>query len=98
MKIPKDLYPSGRTNAFTAATTPAKLRSRHSTKVGTWGQLNVSKGRLRLRLHDPINEEQVLDPSSPGVIPPEVEHDVEPLEEDTEFYIEFFRGDGELGG
>ncbi len=30
-----------------------------------------------------------------GAIPPEVEHDVEPLDDDTEFYIEFFRGVGE---
>jgi len=27
-----------------------------------------------------------------GIIPLEVEHDVEPLDDDTEFYIEFFRG------
>ena len=55
----------------------------------------VTKGKLRLRLHEPINEEQVLDPAAKGVIPPEVEHDVEPLDDDTEFYIEFFRGVGE---
>ena len=34
----------------------------------------------------------MFDPRSPGVITPEVEHDVEPLDDDTEFYIEFFRG------
>ncbi len=27
-----------------------------------------------------------------GVIPSQLKHDVEPLDDDTEFYIEFFRG------
>ena len=62
--------------------------------MGTWGRLNVTKGRLRLRLHEPINEEQIFDQTARGVIPPEVEHDVEPLDSDTEFYIEFLRGEG----
>ena len=53
------------------------------------------KGRIRLRLHNPINEENILKPAVKGVIPPEVEHDVEPLDDDTEFYIEFSRGVGQ---
>lgn len=40
----------------------------------------------------PLNEESILDPTVKGVIPPEVEHYVEPLDDDTESYIEFFRG------
>ncbi len=51
--------------------------------------MTVAKGKLRVRFHDSINEEAVLDPCSPDAIPPEVEHDVELLDENTEFYIEF---------
>ena len=54
--------------------------------------MTVTKWRLRLRFHEPINEEKLLDPAVTRVIPPEVEHDVEPLDNNTEFYIEFFRG------
>ena len=57
--------------------------------------MTVTKWRIRLRFHEPINEERILDPAMRRAIIPEVEHDVKPLDDDTEFYIEFFRGVGQ---
>jgi tellurite methyltransferase len=83
-----------RTPNFDADSLPPALRSRHTTKPGIWARIHVLAGRLRYRLHEPFDEEQVLEPSVPGVILPGVEHEVTPLGA-VRFYVEFHRREAE---
>ena len=89
-EMPPSYRPYRRTSSFTAETLPAGLRSRHSTKAGTWALIHVTRGRLRYRLHAPFDEELVLGSGCTGTVLPGVEHEVEPLGE-VEFFIEFCR-------
>ncbi|HEY9826209.1 MAG TPA: DUF1971 domain-containing protein [Stenomitos sp.] len=41
------------------------------------------------RIHEPYNREELLDPHTPGIVLPEVKHEVEPLE-NAQFYVEFW--------
>jgi tellurite resistance-related uncharacterized protein len=88
--LPPDLVAYRRTAEFSAATLPAALRRRHTTKAGVWGRICVIEGALRYRILEPEPEEHVLDPQRPGVVEPEGPHEVEPLGE-VRFYVEFLR-------
>jgi len=70
---------------------PAGLRGDHSTKAGVWGLITVLEGQLRLTLLD-NGEEQILDPSRPGVVAPEQPHRAEPIGP-VRFTIDFCAGD-----
>jgi tellurite resistance-related uncharacterized protein len=50
----------------------------------------VVQGTLRYRILGPEPEEHVLSPDCPGIVEPEVPHEVEPLGE-VRFYVEFLR-------
>lgn len=92
---PEGLEEVRRTATFDAETTPAALRSRHTTKRGTWATIRVLSGRLRYRIHEPFDLEEVLEPGRDGVVLPEVPHEVEPLG-DVAFHVVFQRrGSGE---
>lgn len=78
------------TPVFTEVTVPSGLRTAHRTKAGTWGRIIVLKGRLLYRIHTSPAEEHILDPDTPGIVEPEVEHEVAPLGE-SRFRVEFFR-------
>jgi tellurite resistance-related uncharacterized protein len=88
--LPHDVAPYRRTGDFTDATVPEALRRRHTTKPGVWGRICVVEGTLRYRILEPHVEEHVLSPEHPGVIEPEVPHEVEPLGA-VRFYVEFLR-------
>jgi tellurite resistance-related uncharacterized protein len=88
--LPPDVAPYQRTREFSEATLPAALLSRHTTKPGVWARICVLEGSLRYRILEPVPEEHVLSPGLPGVVEPEVPHEVEPLGR-VRFYVEFLR-------
>ena len=56
---------------------PASLLRAHSTKAGIWGKIVAIEGRLRYRILEPEVEEIELSPARPGIMEPEVSHEVE---------------------
>ncbi len=88
--LPTDLAPYRRTPEFSESTLPDALRRRHTTKPGVWGLIHVLEGSLRYRILEPEPEEHVLSPGTPGVVEPEVPHEVEPLGR-VRFFVEFLR-------
>ena len=88
--LPPDVAPYRRTAEFTELTVPAGLRRGHTTKAGTWGRICVVSGALRYRILGAAPEEHLLSPERPGVVEPEVPHEVEPLA-DVRFFVEFLR-------
>jgi tellurite resistance-related uncharacterized protein len=78
------------TPIFTEATAPAGLRARHTTKAGTWGRIVIFEGALRYRILEPVVEEHLLTPEHPGVVEPEVPHEVEPMGA-VRFRVQFLR-------
>lgn len=92
--IPNELPPGlevyGRSPEFTSDNLPAKLRSAHSTKGGTWGVLRVIEGKVRYVLEAPHQEERMVSAGGTVVIEPEALHHVEFIELGR-FFIEFCR-------
>ena len=76
---------------FTANTIPRGLLKQHSTKKGTWGIINVSKGKLEYQIDEPTPHKFDLNSTMKGVIVPTVLHQVRPLTDDVEFVVEFYR-------
>ena len=94
-RLPAHAKPYRRTATFMAQTIPSGLLRSHATKAGVWGLIHVLQGHLIYRVTDPRRSpvERVLSPDqAPGLIAPEVLHEVEPLD-DVEFYVEFHRVD-----
>ena len=90
LDLPSDLEPYKKTPVFSQDSIPAGLLKAHSTKAGTWGKIVVTQGTLRYRILQPAFEELVLSPQKPGVVEPQIEHEVAPLGE-VRFYVEFYR-------
>ena len=88
--LPPDAVVYQRTAEFTESTVPAGLRSRHTTKAGTWGRIRVVAGTLRYRILEPVVEEHLLSPEVFGVVEPEVPHEVEVVGP-VRFFVEFLR-------
>jgi len=92
--IPRELPPGleayGRSPDFTPDALPARLRSAHSTKAGTWGLLHVLEGRVRYQLEPPYEGACSAGAGETVVIEPEVPHHVE-FVEDGRFFVEFHR-------
>ena len=70
------------------------LRRRHTTKAGVWGRICVLEGSLRYRILEPVREEHLLSAERPGIVEPEVPHEVEPLGP-VRFFVEFLRASAE---
>ncbi len=65
---------------WTEQSMPAGLRRRHRLASGTWGQITIHEGRLRLTMGaQPSFEVGPSQGDGVLVIPPEVEHDVHPV-------------------
>jgi tellurite resistance-related uncharacterized protein len=78
------------TPVFTEATVPPGLLKAHRTAPGVWALIHVLEGRLLYRVLYPSSE-RVLDPSTaPGLVEPEVPHEVVPLGP-VRFQVEFHR-------
>ncbi|MBZ8178571.1 DUF1971 domain-containing protein [Oscillatoria salina] len=88
--LPKDAICYRKTPVFTQDQIPEGFLTRHSTKKGIWGKINVVSGSLRYRINADILEEHTLTPTKFGIVEPEVPHQVQPLGE-VEFYVEFYR-------
>ncbi len=88
--LPASLRFQRTTPVFTERTVPSGLQGAHRTKAGTWGRIVVLEGRLLYRIHASPGEEHILDPETPGIVEPEVEHEVEPRGR-LRFRIEFYR-------
>ena len=78
------------TPKFTQDTIPDGLRNQHTTKESSWAKICVLSGQLRYRILTDPPEEKILSVETPGIVEPQVPHQVEPLGE-VEFYIEFYR-------
>lgn len=89
-EIPAGHVAAHRTPEFDEASVPDALRTRHTTKAGVWGCIHVREGRLRYTLHAPFHAREILDPGTPGIVVPGVEHEVEPLGP-VRFFLELYR-------
>ncbi len=89
-KLPLDAIAYRKTPVFTQDTVPTGLLSRHTTKEGSWAKIWVIAGKLRYRIGGDVPEEHMLTPNSPGIVEPQIPHQVEPLGS-VEFYVEFYR-------
>jgi tellurite resistance-related uncharacterized protein len=87
--LPVGVVEVRRTAEFTEQTVPAGLLRAHTTKAHTWAQIRVVEGRLRYRTLAPPSE-HLLDAERPGVVEPEVPHEVEPVGP-VRFYVVFLR-------
>ena len=89
-RLPPDVVPYQRTREFSESTVPDGLRRRHTTKAGVWGRICVLEGSLRYDILEPEREEHVLSAEMPGIVEPEVPHEVHPLGR-VRFFVEFLR-------
>jgi len=89
-EVPEAWEEYRRTPRFDERSVPAALLERHTTKAGVWALIHVSAGRLRYRIHEPYDEERVVEAGERAVVLPEVEHEVEPLGP-VEFQVAFLR-------
>ena len=88
--LPADARPYKRTSEFDETRVPAGLLRAHRTRAGVWGRIQVLEGQLRYRILEPEVEERLLDPDRPGIVEPEVAHEVEPVGR-VRFFVEFLR-------
>jgi hemoglobin len=92
--IPKELPTGfeayGRSPDFTPDNMPARLKSAHSTKAGTWGLLRVLEGKIFFQLEAPFEGERLAAAGDSIVIESEVPHHVE-FVEPGRFFVEFYR-------
>lgn len=88
--LPASLQFQRTTPVFTDETVPSGLRRAHRTKAGTWGRIVVLEGRLLYRIHTSPVAEHILDADTPGIIEPQVEHEIAVLGK-ARFRVEFFR-------
>ena len=83
-----------RTGYFTSTKTPKGLLKSHTTKAGTWGVINIHKGRLLYTIEGNDDEDELhfeLSETRFGIIQPQQLHRVKPLTDDLEFVVEFHR-------
>jgi len=85
-----DLVAYRQTPVFDQSSIPAGLLRRHTTKAGVWARIHVLEGELLFRTLEPVAREEVLDPGRPGLVAPEVPHEVAPRGA-VRFFVEFLR-------
>ena len=88
--LPDGVSSYAATAEFSEASIPDNLLKSHSTKAGTWGKIVVPEGRLRYRILEPGIRTFELCPGQPGIVEPEVPHEVEPAGR-VRFRVEFYR-------
>lgn len=89
-ELPANFEAYGRSPDFTSENLPAKLRSAHSTKAGTWGLLHVLEGKILYQLEAPYSGSALVAAGERVVIESEVPHHVE-FVEPGRFFVEFYR-------
>ena len=88
--LPESVSAYARTAVFSAQSIPEGLRKSHRTKAGTWAKIVILEGRLRYRILEPELREFELSSDVPGVVEPQVPHEVEAVG-NVSFYVEFYR-------
>jgi len=88
--LPTSLTPYQRTPEFTEDSIPAGLLGAHQTKPGTWAHIVVLEGQLLYRILEPSVSEVHLSAQRPGVVEPEVRHQVQ-ADGAVRFYVQFYR-------
>jgi tellurite resistance-related uncharacterized protein len=92
-ELPADLEAYRRTPEFSEMSVPKGLLQEHSTKAGVWGLIRVVEGQLLYRVTDDrrVPAERLLRAGdAPGVVEPEILHQVEPQGK-VRFFVDFFR-------
>ena len=88
--LPSNMVAYKQTPVFTQDTVPAALLKQHTTKAGSWAKIGVRSGQIHYRILLNPPEDYILTPDSPGIVEPQVPHQVEPIGP-VEFYVEFYR-------
>ena len=88
--LPEGVVRYGGTPEFSEGSIPASLLRSHRTKAGTWARIVVLEGRLFYRILEPEVEEIELSPERPGIVEPDVAHEVE-ARGCVRFRVEFWR-------
>ncbi|MDE0058117.1 MAG: DUF1971 domain-containing protein [Defluviicoccus sp.] len=88
--LPEGVSSYASTQEFTEESVPANLLKSHRTKPGAWGKIVVLDGRLRYRIIEPEIHAFELSPGNPGIVEPEVPHEVEPMGR-VRFRVDFYR-------
>ena len=88
--LPEGVARYGGTPEFSEGSIPANLLRSHRTKAGTWAKIVVLEGRLLYRILEPEVEEIELSPERPGIVEPEMPHEVEARGR-VRFRVEFWR-------
>lgn len=89
-EMPSGHVAYSKTSVFTADTIPSALSSKHTTKAGVWGRLEVLSGSIAYVVEAPVEVRHVLASGHSAVIVPELEHRVDALGP-VEFCVEFYR-------
>lgn len=87
-KLPYAPIPYRVSPLFDEKTLPRALLSTHALKAGTWGIVRVEEGQVHY-CEDGLSSPRLLTPSVPGIVPPEVPHNLElvgPVSLRVEFY------------
>ena len=87
--LPLNLIAYRKTSVFTEDTIPKGLLDRHTTKEGIWAKIWVLSGQLCYRILMEPPEENRLTPDLPGIIEPQVPHQIASIGP-VEFYVEFY--------
>ena len=90
LEFPEGLHEYKRTPDFTESTIPAGLLRDHSTKPGVWGLIRIEEGSLVYTVQLPEERSFLLTAESPGVVVPEMKHNVRATAP-VRFHVAFFR-------
>jgi tellurite methyltransferase len=90
-ELPETARLRRRTPTFDESSTPQALRSRHTTKPGVWAVVHIVEVSLAWQIFDPLAARGQASAGETLVMPPEVEHQVEPGEQ-ARFFIELMDG------
>lgn len=90
--IPDSVAHYKSTPIFTETSIPAALQRSHTTAAGVWGRITIVEGSLLYRITDPsaAPEEILLTPEQPGVVEPQIEHEVQVVGP-VRFQVDFHR-------
>jgi tellurite resistance-related uncharacterized protein len=87
--LPDNIKPYQQTDVFDQDSIPAGLLRDHQLKAGSWGKIHVVDGKLLLKFADDSNVYE-LTSENPGIIPPQVLHQVEAPGK-VKFFVEFYK-------
>lgn len=89
-QLPSTAIPYKRTPDFTEQTVPGALLGRHDTAKDVWAVIHIIEGSLLYRILEPSLEEHRLDPTHPGIVEPQIPHQLQ-INGAVRFYVQFFK-------